>query len=77
MTFDEAYSLRGHIVQVVTKENDVITGYLDDCEKEFDNFEGDAMYIDTSCQHLPYKYPDTAYPEEVFIRDIKSADIIE
>ena len=71
------YQYEGHIVQIIKQDGNVIIGWADACETEFDNDVGDALNIDTRCQSLPYNWPDTSYPETVYTKDIKSIDIIE
>ena len=71
------YQYEGHIVQIIKHNDTVVIGWADACETEFDNDVGDAMNIDTNRTHLPYNWPDTSYPETVYVNDIKSIDIIE
>ncbi|MGK0607160.1 hypothetical protein [Enterococcus gilvus] len=71
------YSFEDHIVQIIKKDNTVVTGFVYTSETIFDNDIGDAMNIDTESIYLPWKQKDKWYPTTVFVKDIKDIEIIE
>lgn len=73
---DSMYDFIDNIVRITKNDGSIIVGFVDDCETDYENYIGDAMSIDTDAKTLPYIAKPEYTPETVFIKDIKSIQVI-